>query len=237
MKTEIKLSNRLKMVASYLPEGTFFADIGSDHAYLPCYICLKDETSRAIAGEVREGPYKRALETVEAYQLTNKVEVRLGNGLDIINYDDGVKELVVAGMGGSLISQIIESGKEKLTTVNRLILQPNNAAHLIRKLLLELGYSLTHEEILEENNHIYEIIVADKIKNEQSQWDPTEMEKQLLFGPILMKEKSPVFFKKWKMEEQKLIKVIHQMKNAKNIDYEKLAQYETQLKWMEEILS
>lgn len=237
MKTEIKLSNRLKMVASYLPKGTFFVDIGSDHAYLPCYICLKDETSHAIAGEVREGPYKRALETVEAYQLTNKVEVRLGNGLDIINYDDGVKELVVAGMGGSLISQIIESGKEKLTTVNRLILQPNNAAHLVRKLLLELGYSLTHEDILEENNHIYEIIVADKIKNEQSQWNPTEMEKQLLFGPILMKEKSPVFFKKWKMEKQKLIKVIHQMKNAKNIDYEKLAQYETQLKWMEEILS
>lgn len=95
MKADIKLSKRLKMVASFISEGTFFADIGSDHAYLPCYICLKDEKARAIAGEVREGPYKRAEETVAAYQLSDKVEVRLGDGLQIINSDEGVKELVV----------------------------------------------------------------------------------------------------------------------------------------------
>ena len=237
MKADIKLSKRLKMVASFISEGTFFADIGSDHAYLPCYICLKDEKARAIAGEVREGPYHRAEETVAAYQLSDKVEVRLGDGLQIINSDEGVKELVVAGMGGGLISQIIESGKEKLTTIDRLVLQPNNSTHNVRKLLLNLGYSLTHEKILEDNNHIYEILVADKINNEPFLWNNVEVEKQLLFGPYLMKEKSPVFLKKWKIEREKLMKVIHQMKNAKHIDYEKLAYYETQLKWMEEILT
>src|SRR5690625_7229202 len=108
------LSKRLMKIASYIPKSPFLADIGSDHAYLPCYICLKDKEAKAIAGEVRSGPFDRAVQTVRNYQLDNKVEVRLGDGLEVINEKDEVSVVTIAGMGASLIEQILEKGKHKL---------------------------------------------------------------------------------------------------------------------------
>src|SRR5690625_3858580 len=105
MDYQIKLSKRLQKIADIITKGSYFVDIGSDHAYLPCFVCLSDPTTKAIAGEVREGPYERALETVNYYQLGDQIQVRLGNGLNVI--DENVNEVVIAGMGGSLISKII----------------------------------------------------------------------------------------------------------------------------------
>src|SRR5690625_254647 len=98
----INLSKRLTTIATFLPSGAYFADIGSDHAYLPCYVCIHDKEARAIAGEVNEGPYNSACETVKAYELNNQIEVRLGDGLHVID-NEQIKQVVIAGMGGSLI--------------------------------------------------------------------------------------------------------------------------------------
>ncbi|MEI3606834.1 tRNA (adenine(22)-N(1))-methyltransferase TrmK [Pseudogracilibacillus sp. SE30717A] len=236
MKIESKLSHRLKMIASFLTAKTCFADIGSDHGYLPCYVCLHDPFAQAIAGEVREGPYRRAIETVQQYDLAKRIEVRLGNGLDVIQDNDHINEIVVAGMGGSLISKILANGSKKLNHVNRLILQPNNHAHLVRQWLFHNGYSLVNEVIMEENDHIYEIIIGEK-KSETLYQETMLIEKQFMFGPILINEKTPVFLKKWEHERIKLLHVIRQMKHAKNMDEEKLTLYETQLRWIEEVLS
>src|SRR5699024_3723894 len=121
-----------------------------------------------IAGEVSQGPYRRAIETVERYELEERIDVRLGNGLDVIDTTDEVKDLVIAGMGGGLISHILKDGKDKLSSLDRLILQPNNDAHLIRRLLLSIRYPLVKEVILEENNHIYEILVAERYNSTEA---------------------------------------------------------------------
>ncbi len=233
---ETKLSQRLKTIASFLSEKTHFADIGSDHGYLPCYVCLKDHASRAIAGEVREGPYFRAVETVNSYQLEKRIEVRLGNGLEVINKQDEVNEITIAGMGGSLISTILSAGIEKLDHVQRLILQPNNHAYLVRQWLHENDFSLVDEVVLEENDHIYEIIVGDKNAHSIYQ-ENRSLEKQLMFGPKLLNERPPAFLKKWKIERDNLQHVIHQMKLARNMDEKKRMLFETQLQWIEEVLS
>lgn len=237
MSMKIKLSNRLQTIASFLSPGTYFADIGSDHGYLPCYVCLNDKLASAIGGEVREGPYLRAKETVIAYQLTERIDIRLGDGLQIIDEKDHVDEIVIAGMGGSLMTQIIADGKEKLQTVNRMILQPNNHSHLVRELLLKYHYQLVNEVILEENNHIYEILVADKNSMFNAYKSDVDMEKQLMFGPILMAEKSPVFLKKWKTEQEKISSIIQQMKKSNIIDDDKLGLFKQHLQWIEEVLS
>src|SRR5699024_11221845 len=116
-----------------------------------------------------------------------------------------------AGMGGTLISTILDNGKEKLQKVNRLIIQPNNNELRVRETFLKLGFLLTDEYILEENNLIYEILVAEKKEVSSKKKDPYDIntkEKQLLFGPILYKEKSSVFIKKWQQERKKLEKTI-----------------------------
>lgn len=230
----IKLSKRLETVASFLPAAAFFADIGSDHAYLPCYVCLHDEQARVIAGEVNKGPYESACKTVDDYLLSDRVEVRLGNGLQVLKSNE-ITELVIAGMGGSLIKDILNDGSEKLHRVKRIIAQPNMNARDVRRWFLINGYTITNEAIIEENDHIYEIIVGDR--NEIPTTFSTALEeRQLLFGPLLMKDKNPIFLKKWEMEKIKLETVIRQMNQASILNVEKTAQFELELAWIKEVL-
>src|SRR5690625_4730954 len=112
----MKISKRLEVIASFLTEGSRFADIGTDHAYLPCYICINDQEASAIAGEKNKGPYEQAKKNVQRYQLEERIEVRLGDGLEVLE-DAQITELIIAGMGGPLIVDILQKGKQYLHTV------------------------------------------------------------------------------------------------------------------------
>lgn len=232
---KVNLSARLMKVASFLPEGADFADIGSDHAYLPSYVCLRDKKAKAIAGEVNEGPYKSAIETVKTYELQNQIEVRLGDGLEVLKENE-VKQIVIAGMGGALIKTILDEGKSKLANVQRIIAQPNVDARNVRKWFLDNHFNLSDEAILQENGHTYEILVADRNSVSIYKDNDLELEKELLFGPILKKHKSAAFWNKWKLEYDKLSNVIMQMKNANEPNMEKIKRFEQELAWMKEVL-
>ncbi|KAB8128608.1 tRNA (adenine(22)-N(1))-methyltransferase TrmK [Gracilibacillus oryzae] len=225
------LSKRLKSVAKYLEKPVFFADIGSDHAYLPCYICLKDPEARAIAGEVNEGPYQRAKMTVIENSLSDRVGVRKGNGLEVLHENDSVNQVTIAGMGGKLITKILEEGQDKLEDTRRLILQPNIDAHIVRQWLITHFYQITAEEILEEDGYIYEIVVADKVNNQ-----PVMTRKELLFGPKLVQERNEVFMKKWHSEREKRLELLTSMKKAKQVPGEKIAQWENDIQLIEEVI-
>ncbi|MBU8789448.1 tRNA (adenine(22)-N(1))-methyltransferase TrmK [Oceanobacillus caeni] len=233
MTITINLSSRLTEVANFINKGAKFADIGSDHAYLPCYICLKDKTARAIAGEINEGPFNSAKNMVSATKLNDVIEVRLGNGLEIITQDDNIDHVVIAGMGGSLIKTILEEGKKKLTDVKRIIAQPNIDARNVRRWFVSNNFKIINESIIEENGHIYEIIVAEQTKSLQMD---ILNEKELLFGPILLRNKKSEFYKKWQHEYEKMQQVVAQMKSAKVRNTEKIVQFEKELVWMEEEL-
>lgn len=233
MENKIHLSKRLLKVASFIQDGAILADIGSDHAYLPCYVCLNDKSVKAIAGEVNKGPYESAVRTVESYNLTHAIDVRLGNGLEVITLNDSVDHIVIAGMGGSLIKDILEAGKNKLKTVQRIIAQPNVDARNVRKWLVQNHFQIIEEEIIEENDHIYEIIVADRAKSIESL---SLTEKEFLFGPKLLEQKNEVFYKKWSHESEKLHRIVTQMKQAKVLNKEKVSQFEEELNWMREVL-
>lgn len=214
----IKLSKRLQTVASFLTKGTSFADIGSDHAYLPCYVCQSDPDASAIAGELNQGPFESAVHAVEQYGLTGRIEVRLGDGLSVIAPAE-VEEVVIAGMGGTLIASILEAGKDRLNGVRKIVAQPNVDARSVREWLAENGYRIINETILEEKGHIYEIIAAEKLEGGHVMLNESEV----LFGPLLLKEKSEVFIKKWEQEQAKLERVIKQMAQAAERNDEKLA--------------
>ncbi|WP_085991887.1 tRNA (adenine(22)-N(1))-methyltransferase [Oceanobacillus senegalensis] len=235
MIKSINLSTRLLTVAKYIQKGAKFADIGSDHAYLPCYICLKDYTAKAIAGEVNEGPYNSAKENVIHYNLSDVIDVRLGDGLEVIKAEDEIDHVIIAGMGGSLIKSILDNGKKMLENVHRIIAQPNVDARNVRQWLTTHHFIINHEAVIEESGHIYEVIVADKEPSKIS--NPKELDdKELLFGPILLKNKTKSFYAKWTHEQEKLQRIIEQMKQAKEVDVEKIVQFEKELKWIEEVL-
>lgn len=229
-----QLSQRLALVAGYLPEGAHFADIGSDHAYLPCYVCLKDPSALAIAGEVNRGPFESAKNEVKKHGLKSRIDVRLGDGLDVVSPEE-VSQVVIAGMGGPLIRDILEEGKEKLTSVTRIITQPNIDSRSIRKWYYGNGYSLVEETIVEESGHIYEVLVAEK-GDPHAPYQNEIMNKQLWLGPFLLERRPEAFIRKCKEEWNKKQYIIDQMKKASSLDEEKLEQHYQEMQWLEEVL-
>ena len=191
---EVKLSKRLEEVVREIPVGSTVADIGSDHAYLPCYTIINNIATKAVAGEVVDGPFRSAQATVAESGLQDKVDVRKGNGLAVIAPGE-VDVITVAGMGGALIRDILESGKEKLEGVTRLILQPNIAAHHIREWFIENGWSLSMKnrkrrwENLRDFSRERGNITVPYSENKQA---------ELFMGPFLMKEKVKLSLKSGK---------------------------------------
>lgn len=232
-----KLSNRLETVAKYIPEGYKLADIGSDHAYLPCYAVLSGKISYAVAGEVVEGPFQLAQKHVQEEGLSEQISVRMGDGLEVIKKGE-VDCITIAGMGGALIARILEDGKDKLTLVKRLILQPNISAISIRLWLIENGWQLIHEEILEEDGKIYEILVSEQ-GEPLIPYDQKDMNKALLLGPYLMREKSQVFQNKWLREMENWKRILKQIEQAPDSDEneQKKRELVTKIQFVEEVLT
>lgn len=230
-----KLSMRLQRVASYIPKGSVLADIGSDHAYLPCYAINNQLCAKAIAGEVVEGPYQSALKQVIETGLQDEIDVRKGDGLDVLEIGEATA-VTIAGMGGTLIASILERGKEKLTKVERLILQPNVGSRNVRTWLIENGWELKAEEILEEDGKIYEILLAEA--GEPLKPYQNKHETGLQFGPFLQAQHSPVFVKKWMQEKTHLLNVIGQMDASGNTNLEeKRNELLKQIRAIEEVLA
>ncbi|MGT2771385.1 tRNA (adenine(22)-N(1))-methyltransferase [Streptococcus marimammalium] len=224
---ELNLSLRLKEVASLVPLGSKLLDVGSDHAYLPIYLLKQKKISGAIAGEVAVGPYQSALSNVKAHQLEKLITVRLADGLKALDDFDCVSDITICGMGGRLISTILENDKEKLSSISHLILQPNNREEELRNWLTINQFTIINEKIIEENNKIYEIIVAKKGTS-----NITQIEKQ--FGPFLLLEKSPVFLKKWQKEQQKLLFALKQIPENYQSERKQLSR---KIKMIKEILN
>ncbi len=226
---EIKLSKRLKAVADYVDKGAKLADIGSDHAYLPTYLVQKNEVEFAVAGEVVKGPFEIAKNHVAQANLKENIQVRLANGLAAIENVDKIDTIVIAGMGGILISEILEAGKGKLSSVKRLILQANNHGDTLRQWLIEHQFVIKAEQILLEAGKFYEIIVAEPTTNE----NPVLSANDLLFGPFLSKEKSVIFQQKWQKELNTLNKIIDRLPDEQT---EKREEVLTEIAKIKEVL-
>lgn len=213
MMEKIQLSKRLTKVAEYVREDEPILDVGSDHAYLPIYLIQQELVPSAIAGEVVAGPFQKAVEQVERHGLTSKISPRLGDGLDVLTDDDKLGTIFICGMGGSLIANILKEGMahNKLPEEVRLVLQPNNGEKILRELLQAKQYHIIHESIIEENDKIYEIIVAEYAKTAISY-----NEFELTFGPLLLNEKSHVFKIKWQSELKKYKSIKKQLRQSKN---------------------
>lgn len=203
----VHLSTRLATVASFVETGAVVADIGSDHAYLPCFLVHNGIVERAIAGEVVKGPYDSAVKNVRHEGLASAVTVRLANGLLAIEASDRVDTVTIAGMGGPLIASILESGKDRLQGVKRIIAQPNIYAKAIREWAISNDWGIIEEAILKEDGKIYEVIVLERGLAMYS-------ELEMLVGPILLQAKSAVFLEKWKRELKEWQRVLVSLEKA-----------------------
>lgn len=198
---------------SLIPKNAVLADIGSDHAHLPCRAVQEGIAIKAIAGEVREGPFSQSLSNVQALGMADSVSVRLGDGLDVIEPGEA-KVIVIAGMGGELITDILERGRAKLAEETTLILQPNIREPGCRAWLASGGWSITDEAIVEESPHFYEIIKAKRCLTGEARLTDEE----LMMGPVLIRNQTPVFRKKWALREAKLQLILQSLEQTRETE-------------------
>ena len=231
---EIQLSKRLTYVGDFVPENSRLADIGSDHAYLPVALMLQKKIAFAVAGEVVKGPFESAKKQVLKSGLAEDIIVRLADGLDAVLEEDQITAVTICGMGGALIRNILEAGyqKQKINGSERLILQPNVGEHIVRQWLVDHGYSILEEMIMEENNKRYEIIVAEKLRQTKEYSDL-----EILFGPKLLQEKSAIFEKKWQSELKQRQAIVEKLAHSKDDQLVKKQRINAEIEWIKEVLT
>ncbi|CEN78072.1 tRNA (adenine(22)-N(1))-methyltransferase [Paraclostridium sordellii] len=153
----MKLTDRLLKIASLVGENKKIADIGTDHGYIPVYLLNNNKIDYAILADVNKGPLENARKEVKHNKLENKVDLRLGSGLEVLKINE-VDEIIIAGMGGILISELLNVKKDVSQSVEKLILQPMQAQSELRKYLYNNGYEIINEVLVKEDFRIYEII-------------------------------------------------------------------------------
>ncbi|WP_206810905.1 tRNA (adenine(22)-N(1))-methyltransferase [Paradesulfitobacterium ferrireducens] len=158
MHTASELGPRLQTIANFVPPGARLGDIGTDHAYLTLALVADGKITGAVAIDVHKGPYQSALNAVYSTGLADRIDVRFGDGLEPLVPGE-VDTLVLAGMGGVTILEILNNKPEVLHEVSTLILQPQGAEGRVRESLGSRGWRLKDEVLVEEANRVYTVIV------------------------------------------------------------------------------
>lgn len=185
---EINISNRLKMNASMVTKGHKVADIGCDHAYVAIWLIENDIAKSVIAMDVNKGPCDRARDNIEAHGLTEYIEVRQSDGTKELKVGEA-DTLLIGGMGGRLMRQILSEHKDVTRACSELVLQPQSEPEIIRKCIRELGYWIDKEDMIYEDGKYYVAMHGIKGKT----FPCTDDNKQELFdlyGQYLLEHKN-----------------------------------------------
>ena len=140
----LKLRSRLNMAAQMVRKDSRLADIGTDHAYLTASLILDGTVKSAVAADLRKGPLENAEATVKAYGIADKVVLRLSDGLTAISPEEA-DDIVIAGMGGILISEILSAAPWVKNEKYKLILQPQSHDEVLRAWLWDNGFEISEE--------------------------------------------------------------------------------------------
>ncbi|CAD2078191.1 tRNA (adenine(22)-N(1))-methyltransferase [Jeotgalicoccus meleagridis] len=225
------LSERLKIVADFIT-GPNLVDIGSDHAYLPIYAVQNKIVNQALCGEVVQGPFEASQKNVENYGLSEQIEVRFGNGLEILKSSDTVDTITICGMGGPLIADIIDSGFNHLTSKPRFVIQANTYPKKIREVLVKRGYEITDEVQYKDGHHFYDIIVFDYVKEDPADYSDLE----LRFGPINLKNRTTLFIDDLNREKKHVEGILSGIKDVEKNE-QQILKLKNNLKQISEVLA
>lgn len=153
------LSPRLQCVAEKIHSDKRLVDVGTDHAYLPVYIIQNNIAKHAIAADLRQGPLKKAQETISAFHLEGFIETRFSDGLSNISPGEA-DEIVMAGMGGELIAHLMSQCAWVKNKEKHFIFQPMTHSEILRCYLIENGFSISSEDVVVEGNKVYVVLDA-----------------------------------------------------------------------------
>ena len=146
------LDERLSLAASLYKPCEWGADIGTDHAFLPCHLLRTGTCQHMIAADVSEKALSRARENLTRQRLIDRAEVVLADGLDAVTRKCGC--ISVMGMGGELMGKILRKGQDKLQGAV-LVLGAHTELHLVREAIRDVGYHIVQERLCKAAGRFY----------------------------------------------------------------------------------
>jgi len=179
-------NSRLSEICQMIKPGFPIADIGSDHARLPLFLLENQLIPGAVVTEMGDGPYIRMERAVSAAGFTDQIAARQGDGLQVLRAGE-VEGVVIAGMGGDLISAILSHDWGKAESFTYYLLQPMSRAGVLRKTLADRGWPIIDEVLVRERGQYYVIIHAHPGREV---YLLSDLEREL--GPIILKQESPL---------------------------------------------
>lgn len=200
------LSIRLQAVADLVTAGLKFADIGTDHAYIPIYLVKNGDNPGAVAADINEGPLERARRNVEENGLGEKILLRISDGFSAFAPGE-VESAVLAGMGGALMIRILKEGEAVVNSLRECILQPQSEIEKVRTFLLKEGFLFIEENMVLDDGKFYpmmKVIPPGTFRNDSSSYNREENIQnktvELRYGRLLLTEKNPVLYEYLKRE-------------------------------------
>ena len=190
----IHLSKRLKALANMVTDGNRLADIGTDHGYIPIYLCQTGKIPSALAMDIGKGPLQQAQTHIAEHGLSEQIKTRLSDGMAALQFGEA-DTILIAGMGGGLVMKILSEGAEKLTGKEELILQPQSEIALVREFLRVRNFQILNEDMILEDGKYYPMMkVSQQKAAEQTKILPQEVADA--FGLVLLQKRHPVL-KEW----------------------------------------
>ena len=160
----MRLSDRLQAIANFVPQSTIVGDIGTDHGYIPIYLIERKISKKVIATDISRNSLDKIIQYAKSIKYEKDIDIRLGDGLETIKPFE-IDTVIIAGMGGLLIRDILDKEKEKRDSITYFILQPNIATKELREYLYKNNFEIIDEKLIKEDKKFYEIIYAKKGKS------------------------------------------------------------------------
>ncbi|HEY9575614.1 MAG TPA: class I SAM-dependent methyltransferase [Lachnospiraceae bacterium] len=206
----MQLSNRLLAIADMVSPSSRLVDVGTDHAYIPIYLCRQERIPSAIAMDINKGPLQRARENIELFHLEEKIQTRLSDGIEKLEENEA-DSMVIAGMGGNLVLHILGQKKEVVQSLKELILQPQSEIKSVRKYLSDNGFEIFKETILLEDGKYYPMMrVAYTGKKQRL------LEVELEYGPLLLRKKDKILKEYLEKQKKSLQNILENLQKQKS---------------------
>ncbi len=215
---KIELSKRMQAIADMVPKSGVVADVGCDHGFVSIWLVQNETVQKVIAMDVNKGPLLRAKEHVNAFGLEEYIDLRLSDGLSKVTEEDSVDSVVIAGMGGALMTRILKDAlDDRGISVPRFILQPQSEHAMLRAFLREHDYTIVEEKMIFEDGKYYPMLRAEYMAEPLSGVD-YDSDLADAFGPLLLKEKHPVLLEFLQKEIGKFERILEQMREKNSQD-------------------
>lgn len=204
------ISERLKTLVLMAPSCNTAADIGTDHGFVPIWLIRENKASHVIASDLRRGPLETASAHIAEAGLTDRIETRLGSGLKVLKPEEA-DLIILAGMGGKLISALLSACPDVVSAASYLLLSPHRDVSDVRGTVEALSFSIDREEMVEEEGKFYPIILA---VNRPPERPGTDLEQK--YGPCFLREKPEPFLRFLASEAKKKQAVLNKLEHGRS---------------------